>query len=357
MKSANVKLDVASYAAVLFALSKSVEGATRAEELLMQMRSEAASGQYGASLIPTLFCYNALIYAWCYSGDPRAWERCEVVFDQLQAAYENSGWDPQLRPDASSYSLLIESLLQSNLPNAGQRAEAILDRMEDRAAKGQCEQPNVKVFTSVMKVYWKCDDSPDAARKIELIMSRMRQAYRAGNAAAKPDANATTVLLHAWAKSNDPNKASKCWSIIEEMRAAYENGQVDMQPTAYSFSAVLNACAFTNVHDKAIKDRAVKVALMAINELDNKDRIRGGLNEYTFRNMFQVIARQIDDLKERKTIASVIFERCCQEGYVGPWTIRLLKENVPELYRKLLFDGSKKLKLPSLWTRRVNKDR
>jgi len=98
---------------VSFALSrsKSVEGDSWAEELLLEMRSDSARGQEGASLTSNLFCHNAVLHAWCCRGDPRASDRagcrCEIVFDQLQTAYEDSEGDTQLRPNSSSYSLLI----------------------------------------------------------------------------------------------------------------------------------------------------------------------------------------------------------------------------------------------------------
>jgi hypothetical protein len=224
--------------------------------------------------------------------------------------------------------------------------------MEAQAAKGFSEYPDAKIYTAVMKAYWK-SDQPDAALRVEEIVRRMKQAYEAGNAGAKPDAHAMTVLLQTWAKSMDPNKAVIAWNIHNEMKESFEMGNIDMQPNAYSLSAVLNACAHTKSDNPQTKAEAVKVALMAMNELDSG--INDGLNEFTFRNMFQVIVSQIDDLKERTRYASVIFQRCCQAGYVNRRTLLSLKDHVPTLYRKLPSSPDKKLNLPEQWTRHVAK--
>jgi hypothetical protein len=161
-----------------------------------------------------------------------------------------------------------------------------------------------------------------------------------------------TILLHAWAVSDDPCKASKTWSIIEEMRVEYENGNPQMQPTPYSYSAVLNACAFTNTKNRETKARAVKVAFMAINELD---RISKNLGEPVFRNMFQVLVRQVDDLADRTKLAEVIFQKCCQEGLVNSWIVKLLKDNVPSIYKKLQRNHGK-IHIPDNWSRRVKEN-
>lgn len=308
---------------------------------------------------PTLACYNSVMYAWCHSGVQDAPARCEAVFRRLMAVYEKSGWDPALRPDSTSFVTLIDSIVNKQLkteeasPVPSARAEEILFQMEAQAAKGLADFPDAKVYTAVMKAHWKSGQT-DAALKVEIIIRRMKEAYEAGSTAAKPDAHAMTVLLQTWAKSDAPNKATIAWEIHKEMRNAYEHGDIDMRPNAYSLSAVLNACAFTNTHDQRTRSDAVKIALMTMNELDNG--VSEGLNEFTFRNMFQVIVNQIDDLQERTRFAGVIFQRCCQAGYVSRGTLMSLKKNVPSLYQKLPASPDKKLELPEQWTRHVAKD-
>lgn len=365
MKKSGIKLDLSSYTAVLFALSRSqsVESAVEADKILTEMEDSSRYQQREerndqSYIEPTLACYNSLLYAWCRSGAPDASERCEAVFRRLMAAYERSGWDHSLRPDSTSYVTLIDSI-SNQYYKAGassafpaDRAEEILHEMEVRAEKGLSAPPDAKVYTAVMKAHWKSGHS-DAALKVEAILRRMKESYEAGNIAAKPDAHAMTVLLQTWAKSDVPNKATIAWEIYKEMRNAYENGDIDMQPNAYSLSAVLNACAYTDTLAPHTKAEAVKVALMTMNELDNS--VDEGLNAYAFRNMFQVIVNQIDDMKERTRFAGVIFQRCCQAGYVNKWTLQSLKKHVPALYEKLPAKNDNKLNLPEQWSRHVTK--
>jgi Pentatricopeptide repeat domain len=363
MKQSGVKLELSSYTAVLFALSRSqsVESAQMADTILTEMEKKSRHPEEGdqSGTEPTVNCYNSLLYAWCHSGAKDAHTRCEVAFRRLMAAYEESGWNPALRPDSTSYVTLIDSFVnkQSLSDEAGAvpaavRAEEILNQMEALAAEGLSDPPDAKVYTTVMKAHWKSGQS-DAALKVEEIVKRMKIAYEAGNTAAKPDVQAMTVLIRTWAKSDAPDKAKIAWEIHKEMRDAFENGDTDMQPNSYSLSAVLNACAFTNTRDQRIRSEAVKVALMAMNELDNG--INEGLNEHSFQNMFQVLVSQIDDLKERTRFASVIFQQCCQAGYVSRWTLLSLKKHVPALYRKLPASPDKALNLPEQWTRHVAK--
>jgi hypothetical protein len=249
---------------------------------------------------------------------------------------------------------LIESWISARYSDpsidSGRRAEEILDRMEANAQEGVADPPSKRVYTAVMKAYWK-QGEPDAALKVEGVLKRMTDAYEAGNATARPDAHAMATLLYAWARSGAPNKATIAWNILENMRDAFNNGDLSMRPTAYHFGAVINACAHTRTEDANEKLEAVKVALMAMNELDSG--AFGGPNQYTFRELFFVVGNQIDDMKERERIASVIFHRCCLEGSVSSSIIRAVRTFVPGLYKDLPVDSEKNLRLPDQWTRKV----
>jgi len=314
-------------------------------------------------LRPTVACYNSAIIAWSNSGDRDAYRHCRDVYQRLLAAYERFGKDPQLRPNSSTYCGLIDALVPSkhsasheinpdSLVDIGDHAESILAEMEDRASQGLSSPPDAKVYTSVMKAHGK-SDHPDAAAKAETILHRMKEAHDAGNLKAKPDATAMTVMLRALAKSSAHNKAIISWGILTDMRAAFEQGDTDMRPNAHIFAAVLNACAFTRTSDEEIKRQVVKIALMVFNESTGDER-GSLLNEFLFRDMFRTVIEQIDDMQERTEYAGVIFQRCCQEGFVNPKVVSLLKQNVPALYKRLPFGPDGNLQIPNQWTRRAS---
>ena len=356
MKRAGFRLNLSSYTSVLFALARcrNVESARTAQKILTEMEDNRDL------LRPTLACYNSVILAWSNSGDRDAPRHCQDVYQRLLTAFEHFERDPALRPDATTYCGLIDVFLHENsapsknMIAAGDRAEAILAEMEERASQGLAEAPDAKVFTAVMKAHWK-GDQPDATARVEAVLKRMKEAYEAGNKSAKPDVQAMTVLLQTWAKSRHPNKATIAWGILSEMQKAFEHGDLDMRPNSYSYAALLNACAYTKAEDRETKNQAVKIALMVLKELGSPENGSGGeLNEFLFRGLFQTIFNQVDNIKERTECAGVIFQQCCQAGFVNRPIILAVQKQVPALYKRLPTGPDRQLQLPHHWTRHAS---
>ena len=372
MKDSNLGVDVKTLSTVLFALSRTrqLAGAQKAEQILDQMEVEAAVGakplvdrssetSYGPKDEEegpgklSAECYKSVMYAWAHCGLADSYEQCSKIFRRLMAAYEKSGWHKDFRPDSATYAILIDSIVSGkNRPSndIATQAENILLEMESQVAIGRCEPPNVRIYTSVLKAYWK-SDQPNSALKVEDLIKRMKDSYESGNAAAKPDNHAMTILIQTWARSDAPNKATIVWEVFKEMQAAYNSGDLGMRPNQYTLCAVLNACAFTNSPDASVKSEALKIALMALNELDRGTD--GGLNDFAFRYMFQVIASQIDDITDRTLHAKVIFERCCQAGFLSAFTLNVLKNHIPVLYYGLPHGADRKPVIPPDWTRNI----
>jgi hypothetical protein len=351
MKAAGIEPDLAAYAAVLttMARTQSLEGAQRALLLLNEL--EELSKEPGKEdLCPNLACYTSVIYAWARSGSPEASTQCSAVYTRLEEAFERSGRDPALQPNTVVFNALIEVEIKSGRADAGDRACALLDRLEIAVADGMAERPNSRVYTKIMTAYWKSGDK-DAVAKSQAMFDRMKDAYEGGNSAAKPDTHAITTLMQAWAKSDATDKATQTWKLLDEMSDAYRQGDLDMKPSAHAFAAVLNACAYTSSLDPKVRREAIEIALKTMNELDKSF---DGPNEITFRALFQVIGSQVDDMAERTRMASMIFQRCCQEGCVNGWVIKTIRNCVPPLYKKLPVDSkTQRIHLPPAWTRNV----
>jgi PPR repeat len=377
MKSSDLIVDVSTYATVLFALSRtrSVMGAQKAEEILDQLENEAAvaasnAARHSSSSTTnnhrlenfeddeivsqlTCDCYKSVMYAWGYSGAPDAHAKCAKIFRRLMTAYEQSGWHTDFRPDSTTYAILIDSMaaLENTSPSDYvTQAEKVLDQMEVQSATGLSPFPNSRVYTAVMKAHWK-SGQPNAAMKVEDLIRRMKASYEAGNVHAKPDNHVMTILLQTWAKSDVPNKATITWEIYKEMQNAYNSGDLKMRPNHYTLGSVLNACAFTNSPEESIKSEAVKIALMALNEFDKGTD--GGLNDYAFRHMFQVIANQIDDISDRTLHANVIFQKCCQAGLLSQFSLNVIRNHVPALFYQLPMDANKNPIIPQEWSRNI----
>lgn len=355
MKEAGIEPDLQSYVALLTSLSRaeSLEGARYAQQVLDQLELQFACSSASESFVQRQ-CYVSVMYAWANSSSPAAPEKCEGVLRQLESAFLAADRDPSLLPNSSAYRALIDAWMKNGPRQAGERANGILEQAQAAAKQGMAESPDNRLFTAVMAAHWKSGDR-NAASKIEGTLKVMRDAYESGNMAAKPDAKALTILLHAYAISDMDDKAAVAWRQLQEMCDAYEQGDVDMRPTSHSFAAVLNACAFTRTDVSALREKAVQIALTVMNTLD--EGTYDHPNEFTYRNLFQVFGRQIDNMKERTRIAGIIFHRCCQEGHVNSWIIKEIRESVPELYAKLPFDAKKRPQLPAQWTRRSKEAR
>jgi len=364
MEKAQMELDPQSYVAVLSALgrTRSVDGATQAQELLDRLENASSTTNEDdnrSAVQLNRHHYVSVMYAWANAPTPLAYDKCEAILERLEEMYRRYGSSNML-PNSFAYRALIVALSNASPPvgedgNAKTRAflaEEILDRVEDSAAAGMSEPPDCRLFTAVMTMHEKSGD-PNAVQHIERVLDRMKEAYEAGNAAAKPDAWALTTMLNAYGASNVPDKATFAYGMLRQMCDAYEQGDLDMRPSARAFKGVLQACAFTSTDDEDVKDEVVRIALAAMNELD--DGPFGKPDQYAYRRLLQVVGRHVVDLKERTRIAGVIFHRCCQEGHVNPTILRELRQNVPELYRKLPMNSEKKPELPAQWTRRARR--
>jgi hypothetical protein len=353
---------------ILYALSqltKNKKGAIEAEcmfeqiledkKMLLQQRRvrsgdirEAGNTQQFRPLLTTK-CYNSVMMAWVKANEKDSSMHCETIFKKLQDAYQESNYHPDVQPDSFSYVALIESYIKSfshcngTTPSfdVGAKASEILADMERRAQSNLCEYPDVNVYSAVMKAYWKQGDG-NAIENVEAVLNRMKYSYEnLHNIKAKPDTHAMTILLHTWAKSKHPDKASMAYKVLHSMIESYQQGDMNMKPTTHSFAAVLNACAFMETYDDKEKQaETIQIALSCMNLLQNasddeQNYVYGQPNEFIYKNLFQTICRNLLDTQERSRIASIIFQRCCQDGYVTKSVINILRKHIPDLYKKL----------------------
>jgi hypothetical protein len=204
-----------------------------------------------------------------------------------------------------------------------------------------------------MSTYSKDVENPDAPSLAEAVFHQMVQAQKDGNSAAAPDWRSITVLIQAFAKSDRYDKAARSRAILENMYRSFEDGDLAMKPTRQAFSAVLNACAFSHADTRIAKDEVVRIALATMNDMEE---YVGTPNELSFRYIFNVIGRNIDDPNERLQLATSWFQRCCRDGFASRKVIQTIQTYIPSLYQQLPLDSRKQAIVPAKWTRRVKKD-
>ena len=344
MIRSGIEPDEASYVTVMASLSRThtTEGAIRAQEMLEQMETQA-------SLRPVpRHCYASAMRAWAEAPSPLAAERCEAILKRLEAAFVNSGRNPELMPHTFAYCALMDAYTRQDQRMAGIRAKEVLDRVEAAAAQGMAEPPDKAMYGYVMSAL--LTSQPDnVMHEVNGLLQRMKDSYSSGNASAKPDSQIMTFVLRANAKSLDPDKARVAWDILRDMIAAYEGGDVDMRPSKYCFAEVLAACAFTKSRHRSGKAEVLKMALLTMNKLDSGKYDRP--TAQTFRLLFEVVGRQIDDRREALRVATVVFQRCCQEGVVNSFVLKAIRKHVPELLSKVPVDANNNLLMPPQWSR------
>ena len=113
----NVKPDVMVYNGVMnaYANSASLEGARRAESILLGMLGESRDlGDFPIvdGILPNAITFNTAINAWAKSGDAMAGKRAERLVDIMESC--------NLRPNTITFNALMNAWSQSNDTRAGE---------------------------------------------------------------------------------------------------------------------------------------------------------------------------------------------------------------------------------------------
>lgn len=321
---------------------------------LQQSSVKNSSAKARNVLLPA---YATVITAWSKSDASHgvSLRKCLGILDRCQEVYRQSGHDISLRPNSAVYAACINAHTEAGAFTAAVR---LLDQMESQVHCNQATLPDRKVYTAALKAQWLSGEL-DAVAKCQDILRRMEQAYQSGNIQAQPDAHAYTILLNAIARQSqsqqqqDSDKAEQAWQILQVMiRAFHENGDLFIRPTPYTFAAVLNAVAHSTSKEKETQQRLVQIALSVLNLLESDDY--EGPNDVIYKYVFLILCRHVGDVKERCLTGRVMFQRCCQEGFMTPEIINILRAHFLDIYKKL----PPKIKmnhqnLPEQWTRNV----
>jgi len=120
----------------------------------------------------------------------------------------------------------------------------------------------------------------------------------------------------------------------------------------------MNACAFTK--HEADRAGALEMAFRVFEWLDSQKDIKP--DAYTFTIMLSVCSNLIDksDPGARFNYAKMLFQKCCDSGYVNDHVLWKLKLTVSENeYTELVGFGieTKAVDLPAAWTRLVTLNR
>ena len=304
---------------------------------------------------------NAQMYANCMLAWSRAAERGEVtdvtpqvegLLRRLESEFLDAGKDPSLLPNEIVYCALLNSVIVSEKVGTEERVEEVLHDMENKAASGLAVPPNDFVYCKAISAYYKTKNTKgDSGEKAEAILERMRKAYyQDGVTTAKPTIYAYNGVIQVWAKSPCAGKAKHASRLLKQIQDAFSSGDLDLRPNKATYASALKCCAFTPTSvDAEHRQEAVRAALQIMLDLEGEKSEKPTNLMYSL--ILQTIGLHVEDDFERRRLASAIFQKCCEEGFVNPSVLATLHRHAFDLYKKLPAGGKDFKALPSSWTR------
>jgi len=349
----DLKPNTFTYNAVINALAKSGEpgAAARAERVLHNMVKRHKSGNDDVK--PTTINFNTVLDAFAKSGGKGAAERAEEILEWMDRLNKNGNLD--VKPDTITFNAVIDAWARSGDRRAPSRAEQILDHMDELYKSGNNDvQPDTYTYNTVINAWAKSGENGSASRA-EHILAVMERRCHGGDHHLKPNTRTHTSVIDAWAKSGERGAAARAEHILNAMQSQYEEGNLDVKPNSHTYNAVMNACAFTK-HEED-RDEALAIAFRVFERLTSQKGMHP--DAYTYTILLSVCANLLPKGEEERRFshAKVLFEKCCDAGYVNDYVLRKLRQTVTER-EYIYFVGSVEQsadRLPRHWTRNALK--
>mmetsp|Transcript_6082 Transcript_6082/g.15127 ORF Transcript_6082/g.15127 Transcript_6082/m.15127 type:complete len:773 (-) Transcript_6082:127-2445(-) len=377
-----------SYASVMSAFAKvgSTEAAEEASELLkhMLMRLNDTNHKH-SGVAPDTVVFNAAIHAWASSNDPRAGKRAADLLEQMKVL--STKYDTM--PDLKTYNTVISAWAHSGDKNGAPQTERLVQEMQNIQNKrnkntsgtndddddDDDDETNDSLVVADTVTYnslllaWSRSPLPGAAERIEKILEYM---IKSGNKDIAPDTVSFSTVMDCVAKSKEPNKARRTRALLDRLEQLYkESGRRDLRSTTISYNTVLNACAFSALGTSEEERReAMTIAVRTFGSMDSSYPSRFSSkyasvapDTVTYGNMLKCIANLVPKGDVRNSMAIKVFNKCCDDGLVGPLVWNEIRRAVP---MKLLHDtlglkrhvGSLQVTdLPTEWTMNNRSDK
>jgi hypothetical protein len=94
----------------------------------------------------------------------------------------------------------------------------------------------------------------------------MEERYSAGDEMVKLNVVTHTNVIQALKRSRIKDKAETAWDLLRSMLRPYEDGDEDVRPNVKN--SVITACAFTIGDDQKHGQRAVRLSLAPVAEME-----------------------------------------------------------------------------------------
>ena len=220
---------VVSYTTVIecHAKSETVEGAQRAEALLMEMERRARNGE--KRLRPTTISYRYVIRAFASVGDV---QKAEEILDRMFEDHNVKG-NKGAVPTTKIMNLVLFAIANSKSPDSLKRAVSFLKRMEQLSETGKIEgKPDVVSYTLALKSFLNSKD-PDAGKQAERFIDEMEEKVALGDVSVVPNTMTYGTAIQVYGRMGKPAEAE---ALLERMYQKYNEGNTAAQPNTRTFS-------------------------------------------------------------------------------------------------------------------------
>jgi pentatricopeptide repeat protein len=239
-KYPNLHLDAATYAYLINTFTKS--RVHNAGQVATKVLKEVEEGYLAGddSLKPTKLLYSAVLQAYAKSASREGADMAEQLLERTKQLYMEGKM--YAKPTALYYNAVMDAHARSGAGKyAALRAEELLKELETRCRAGDSElTPKTRSYNAAI-LAWKNSNATDAPQRAEALLKRMNDRYKNGDGGCRPDRVTMNSIISVWAKSRQEGASERALKFLEFMVQLYQAGDESLKPDTYSFNSVIDA--------------------------------------------------------------------------------------------------------------------
>lgn len=243
--------------------------------------------------------YNVLILANARQG--RAKEAEQIVKSMVD---RYSSGQSLVLPDLVTYTMLLDAWSKSGEQGRGMRAEAILDSIEQRHISFDSAE-----YSSAYTTEWTVSGTYVAAMRAVIhsgedkIVERVEDIYnRLKERGITPDSYVYATLLDAYAIACPADASEKVQNIIEMMEENISDITLEDKTVVY------------NTALKLLKEIEGSDAITKAEELFQKMKSQGNVDEVTYGTVFSLYTNKGDSVSSAKRVEDLLDEMINEQG-------------------------------------------
>jgi hypothetical protein len=305
--------------------TSTVEAATNAYALLLELVHRYTDGSFAPGSEPPLIAFNGVISAWSrIRNTDKAEEVLWLMEHTVRPLCKN------LIPNAISYNSVLHGIYRQSQPGPGsrssktrlskdvalQKALAIVSYMEQNAGVSQPDiQPNSFSYHTLLKC-WLQSGSPSnketATEEAEKLLGKVEQRWMVGDTSFERTNRIYNMILNAYAKTYNGRRflSTKALDLLTRMK---QSPYVECQPDIISYTSTLECIAQSS--DPSAPDLADELLqeVKARYESTKDSNLRPNLRTYTM--TIQTLARNNGKVLRARELLTELVQQYESSGY------------------------------------------